>query len=545
MDGPSLSRSLLFASSPVVILLGGAIYGCSQDADPAPAAMSFTASTVDGGSGVTGTSGSTTGTMTVGGPAASSSGGNVTSGTATNGSTGAPVTNSAVTSSGVGGGTATGTVDTATTGGGPEGDCGIVVDSYEVSSAIPTVGIVTWSATATIESAEIKFGRSDRGFTLSAPVDLSEPNYRTLLLGMQGDREYQFQVVASSGGQTCTSETYTLETGSVPNNVPTIGRQVMNEEAVSPGFIVTSAGIGGLGGGFGGGVGGGGGESPAYIFDHEGEVVWWAPAPSQCSRARMDWEGKNMWMLSLNVGNQQGEMRRVSMDGLDVQNNVEGLSKTHHDFTVLPGGVVAAVSWVSSGMDVPSDILERSPDGSINAVVRLDQNIYQNNSYHANSISYLQADDSYIVSDRNPNLYVKVSRQGQLIWQFGGSNPVGPFISGGSWEVNHGHHMLSNGNLLIFNNGGGFGGGGSSPVIEFKLDLNSMTATEVWRYSSNNGSPTLGDVQRLPNGNTLVTYSNSGVLHEVDSSGGLVQSFTIGSVGYVTHRPTLYGPPPK
>lgn len=252
-----------------------------------------------------------------------------------------------------------------------------------------------------------------------------------------------------------------------------------------------------------------------------------------------------MWMLSLNVGNQQGEMRRVSMDGLDVQNNVEGLSKTHHDFTVLPGGVVAAVSWVSSGMDVPSDILERSPDGSINAVVRLDQNIYQNNSYHANSISYLQADDSYIVSDRNPNLYVKVSRQGQLIWQFGGSNPVGPFISGGSWEVNHGHHMLSNGNLLIFNNGGGFGGGGSSPVIEFKLDLNSMTATEVWRYSSNNGSPTLGDVQRLPNGNTLVTYSNSGVLHEVDSSGGLVQSFTIGSVGYVTHRPTLYGPPPK
>ena len=535
MGGLRLSRSLLIASSPAAILLGMAAYGCSQEADAPPS--NFTVNTTSGASGVTGTSAAAAGPVTGGGPVTSSTSSGGPFGTTTGGSgTTGSVTNSATASTGAGGGSATAAVNTAGTTGGPPGDCGITVDSYDISSAISTVGIVTWSATASIDSAEIQFGPADTGFTLSAPVDLAEPEYRTLLLGMKGEREYQFQVVASSGGQTCTSETYTLQTGPIPNNIPSINRQVMNEAAVAPGFLVTSGGIGGMGGG--------GGGAPAFIFDHEGDVVWWATAPSQCSRARMDWEGKNMWMLSLNVQNGGGEMRRVSMDGLDAENNVQGLNQTHHDFTVVPGGIVAAISWVSSGMDVPSNILERSPDGSIKTAVTLDQSIYQNNSYHANAITYIPSDESYVVSDRNPNLYVKVSRQGQLIWQFGGSNPVGPFISGGDWQVNHGHHLLENGNLLIFNNGGGFGGG-SSPAIEFQLDLNSMMATEIWRYTSNSSSPTLGDVQRLPNGNTLVTYSNSGVIHEVDGSQNLVQSFTIGSAGYVIHRPTLYGPPPK
>jgi hypothetical protein len=67
----------------------------------------------------------------------------------------------------------------------------------------------------------------------------------------------------------------------------------------------------------------------------------------------------------------------------------------------------------------------------------------------------------------------------------------------------------------------------------------------VWSYSSEHFSGTLGDVQRLPNGNTLVTYSNQGLMHEVNSAGKLVQSIQSDSLGYSTHRPTLYGPPPR
>jgi hypothetical protein len=53
----------------------------------------------------------------------------------------------------------------------------------------------------------------------------------------------------------------------------------------------------------------------------------------------------------------------------------------------------------------------------------------------------------------------------------------------------------------------------------------------------------LGDVQRLPNGNTLITYSTSGIIEEVTSSGDLVQTISANSFGYTSFRETLYGPP--
>jgi len=100
---------------------------------------------------------------------------------------------------------------------------------------------------AGIESAHIDFGLSDAYFSLQAPVDLSLPDYRTLLLGMKGERDYSFRIVASAGGQTCTSDTYSLTTGPVSNSVPTLERTVENPALVAPGFIVTASGLGGCG----------------------------------------------------------------------------------------------------------------------------------------------------------------------------------------------------------------------------------------------------------------------------------------------------------
>ena len=74
-----------------------------------------------------------------------------------------------------------------------------------------------------------------------------------------------------------------------------------------------------------------------------------------------------------------------------------------------------------------------------------------------------------------------------------------------------------------------------------------MSATQVKAYksSSNSHSDSLGDVQRLPNGNTLVTFSNNGLLQELDSSWNVVQTLSTGSFGYADWRETLYGPPPR
>lgn len=404
---------------------------------------------------------------------------------------------------------------------------------YDLSDAIGTVGIVSWSTDLpNVTRARIEFGLAETGVSMVAPVALDEPNYRTLLLGMKAARDYVFRIVADAGEQTCTSEEYMLTTDPLPGNVPSIQRQGQGGDQASRGFIVTSNGVAGFGGP-------GGSGAPVFVFDTDGDVVWWSDGPSGgVGRARMNWEGTHMWMMAVNVIGGMGEVRRVSMDGLDVE-TIPELNTGHHDFTVLPGDVTVAI--VHQGGC--SGIVERSPSGQITQIVEDISTIYQPaGDCHPNAILYHPEDGSFTISDRNPNLFVRITREGSLMWQLGGSNPRGNHFPG-RWSVNHGHHLLPNGNFLFFNNGSG--GAGTSPVIELALDESNWSANEVWRYEGSGSSGTLGDVQRLPNGNTLVTYSNNGDIVEVTPNGMVVQSFSTSSFGYSMFRESLYGAPPR
>ena len=81
-------------------------------------------------------------------------------------------------------------------------------------------------------------------------------------------------------------------------------------------------------------------------------------------------------------------------------------------------------------------------------------------------------------------------------------------------------------------------------IFEFRLDAapGLLSATLVQDYAGTAASSNLGDVQRLPNGNTLITYSSDGAIVEVDPDWSEVQTFSV-RVGYTSWRPTLYGPP--
>ncbi len=438
------------------------------------------------------------------------------------------------------------------------GNCAFEIQS-EVSSKIETVGIVTWSTDLqNISEATIEFELASGGRTLEAPVDLSQPSYRTLLLGMKGASEYKFRIVASGGGQTCTSDEQTIQTKPIPNSAGVSKVNVSGGEGTD-GFFITSGGLAG--------------NTPVYIFDSDGDPVWYfRDIPPQASRARMDWEGKNMWILELNVDGAGGEMGYVSMDGETVQRRVPGLADAHHDFTVAPGGIVTAILHGSQGGNCGS-IAERSPDGNVKEIADLiDLYNYEGAGLggggfggggfgggggvglaapcHPNSILYHPSDENggeaYSVSDRYGNLYVKFSRSGELHWQFCGGSPLGAHFQA-SWEVNHGHHLLFNDdgtiNFVLFNNGNF---GQQSNALEYLLNPSSMSAQRGWAYEGKDGSATLGDVQRLDNGNTLVTYSERGTIHEVDPSGNAVREYrTSSAVGYVMFRDSLYGPPPK
>ena len=157
---------------------------------------------------------------------------------------------------------------------------------------------------------------------------------------------------------------------------------------------------------------------------------------------------------------------------------------------------------------------------------------------HSNAINWWPDLNLYTVSVLNWSSVLAFSRTGTLSWVMGGTAGQ-TYFPGISWNRQHNHHLLA-GSLLIFNNNGSNEG---SSVIEFSTSGNSTNT--LFDYTSGLASNTLGDAKRLPNGNTLVTYSNANTMHEVNASAQLVRETIFGSgIGYTQRRTTLYGPPP-
>lgn len=99
----------------------------------------------------------------------------------------------------------------------------------------------------------------------------------------------------------------------------------------------------------------------------------------------------------------------------------------------------------------------------------------------------------------------------KLLWAWGQGEVSGP----------HDATMLQNGNILLFDNGLARGW---SRVIE----LDPLSKKIVWEYKTGDKdffSTARGSNQRLPNGNTLISQSDSGRAIEVTKAGDIVWEF--------------------
>jgi hypothetical protein len=415
----------------------------------------------------------------------------------------------------------------ATPGGGSGGGTPVsctITATATTSTAIPTVGVVTWSTDlAGLTDARIEFGLTP-SYGSSAPVSLTQPDYRTLLLGMKPSRTVHFRVVARAGQNECVGPDQTFMTGSLGNNLPTVERDTNDATALAGGYLIGTVSQSGS----------------AFILDADGDIVWWFGS-GNASRAMLSADSRYMWFLSTNQAGGNPNVRRVAMDGVGGMETHAEFGDAHHDLVVLPDDSVGFLQYTMDGRD---RLMERAPDGSVRAIVDIPTAHGGTTENHSNSIQYFAPDDSYTVSDLEQNCYVKISRDGQVAWVLGGdtSDFTGP---GAMRNREHGHQMLAPNRILFFNNGSS---GANSLAREVTLDLTAMTAANTWQYDGDENSNTLGDVQRLWNGNTLVTYSNAGVFHEVNASGELLESISFsvgGGVGYATKRLSLYGPGPK
>ena len=197
-------------------------------------------------------------------------------------------------------------------------------------------------------------------------------------------------------------------------------------------------------------------------------------------------------------------------------------------YAMLACARIGAVHSVVFGGFSPDAVRDRILNADCRAVITADESVRA-----AKRVSLKQNVDKALTECPDVHTVITVQRTGGDI----------------DWNAQHGHHLINPERLLFFNNGGlqetsRTGVAPTSLAVELQLDLEQMTATRVWTYDGGLFSQTLGDVQRLANGNTLVTYSNAGVLHEVDPQGELLQTWEFpDGIGYASHRTSLYGPP--
>jgi arylsulfotransferase ASST len=445
----------------------------------------------------------------------------------------------------------TGTAGTSATAGttGMAGTGGAVSCTITASSSlspmIATVGIVTWSTTLSgIQSAKIDFGLTT-SYGMTAPVDLTQPSYRTLLLGMKAARMYHYRITAMNSGGSCQSQDYTIMTGPLPNGLvkPTVTTN--NAAALAGGFILTGQYVRNANG-----------SGPAYILDSDGDYVWWYTIEDYVTGVVMNYAGTHMWINNHPPDLADARVHRVTMDGMTAEDLSSTMPKLSHQLTVLPDETIAFYAS-DGGPEGCDDIKERAPNGTIRTIANSLRAINGTGACHVNNIQYSQVDDTLVFSDHTHCTVAKVRRSdGATVWILNGATKT---FTGDFWAGSeHGIHVLGIDDFLIFTNNtrlvpnstlqpGGTGDG--SGAREIKLDLTAKTVTTIWSYKAMGNAyqtDVMGDLQRLPNGNIILAFGGKGIIQEIRPDGTVLQELrTTTNFGYIQKRMTLYGPPPR
>ncbi len=162
---------------------------------------------------------------------------------------------------------------------------------------------------------------------------------------------------------------------------------------------------------------------------------------------------------------------------------------------------------------------------------------------HTNSIA-IDYDGHYIISPREYKMIVKIHRDtGETIWKLGGRDSDFEFINDElRFSYQHDARPVPGkpDYYTLFDNGRNRHAQYSRGV-EYKLDLNTMTAENVWEYRHNPDwySSHMGSVQRFENGNTLIDFpGGSGIrIDEVNAAGDVVWEMRVsGSTSYRARR---------
>jgi hypothetical protein len=416
-----------------------------------------------------------------------------------------------------------GTADTA-------GDSPLPLEADFDQVGIGGVVRVTWT-TPVPADGEVLFGQVagalDRTYTVSTSDD--GLHHEALVVGLAAGEEWFLQASSAGGGRRWVSDEAAVTPPAPPASLHPL---VVDEgsDPTLPGLVLwTNADPNA------GGVG---------LFDRRGRYVWWhrTEAGKLILEAGLSADGTAIeWLETQTTGDFPALLQREALDGslldwIPVPNG-------HHAFTTLPEGGWAVLegdrrNW--DGQDVVGDrIVEIDAAGQeVGEVWSVWDSFTPPDGYvssskewsHANAIVYLPELDAYLVTLYIFRSIVLVDRAtGALEWQLGGDGLVGQgtgdfaFPDGGFDNV-HDAQMLDDGGILLFENGDFTADAPTSYAEEFAIDLEAWTATPRWVYDAGGAffADSLGNADRLTNGDTFIAWGPEDTFTQIDPDGNVV-----------------------
>ena len=177
---------------------------------------------------------------------------------------------------------------------------------------------------------------------------------------------------------------------------------------------------------------------------------------------------------------------------------------------------------------------------------------------HMNAVEQ-DADGNFLISSRHFDEITKVNRaDSSVMWRLGGKRNQFTFIGDSiQFLSQHDCRRIANGHLTLFDNGRSLSPIHPAAAKEYDLDEVGLTATLVWSHIEADTiySRSQGNVQRLANGNTLISYGDltpeNVVFKVVDSANRKIfevsfpdtlityRSFNYPSLPWLLNRPSI------
>jgi hypothetical protein len=381
-------------------------------------------------------------------------------------------------------------------------------------------------------------------------IEIATPYYpvgggsaQIVTLGLADTTTYSHRVEVTGPGGTAMSAPVDFKTGMIPDALNAV--RFITTGTPTGGYTITAL------------------ASTGYVvaFDGDGRIRWYRFIQGMVSRQSLQLENGNYAAFvgtTTGAAEEYGEYVEFKPSGEIVGTHKATFplyTDSHELLVTVSGGVIThshLFSYYHKTIDMtayggPTDatiaghqILRIRPDGVIEYTwdawdyFVIDdwieeplgiQTLALADYDHPNSLD-IDHDGHYIASWRHLAEVTKINSQtGDIIWRLGGGNNQFTFVNDtfGDFNGQHSAVILENGNLLLYDNGLRHTPP-ESRAVEYELDTNAMTATQVWEFRHNPAiyTPFVGSVQRLVNGNTVVGFGGAALVTEVDPVGSVV-----------------------